>query len=117
MKGLKYTKLITEIVPLGGISQVLVPLGQSGQAALDLYQDARGEIDLVILDMIMPGMGGRETYDRLKAIDSRLKVLLSSGYSVEGQAQEILERGCEGFIQKPFTMAAVSSKISEILYS
>ena len=71
--------------------------------------------DLVILDIVMPGMGGGETYDRLREIDPRIKVLLASGYSIEDQAQEILGRGCNGFIQKPFNLRQLSLKIQEII--
>jgi DNA-binding NarL/FixJ family response regulator len=65
--------------------------------------------------MIMPSMGGGETYDKLKEIDPSIKVLLSSGYSINGQAKEILKRGCNGFIQKPFTMKELSTAIREVL--
>ena len=88
---------------------------KSGEEALELYRRNRDKIDLVILDMIMPGMGGGETYDRLKQIDPEILVLLSSGYSIDGQATEILERGCNGFIQKPFNIEILSRKIREIL--
>jgi len=71
--------------------------------------------DLVILDMIMPGVGGGETYDRMKEINPDIKVLLSSGYSINGQATEILQRGCSGFIQKPFNMKALSQELRKIL--
>jgi CheY-like chemotaxis protein len=71
--------------------------------------------DMVILDMIMPVIGGGETYDKLKEINPDIKVLLSSGYSIDGQATEILKRGCDGFIQKPFTMKDLSRSIREIL--
>ena len=71
--------------------------------------------DLVILDMIMPDMGGGDTFDRLKEIDPDIKVLLSSGYSINGQATEILDRGCDGFIQKPFNINQLSRKAREIL--
>ena len=71
--------------------------------------------DMVILDMIMPEMGGGETYDRLREINPDIKVLLSSGYSINGQATEILERGCNGFIQKPFNMKGLSRSIRGIL--
>jgi len=74
-------------------------------------------IDLVILDMIMPGMGGGETYDRMKEIHPTIKVLLSSGYSINGQATEILKRGCDGFIQKPFTMKELSKAIRGVVGS
>ena len=87
----------------------------SGQDAVDVYKKQKDEIILVILDMIMPGMGGRETYERLKAINGDVKVLLSSGYSINGQAQTILNRGCSGFIQKPFTMEELSRKVREAL--
>jgi CheY-like chemotaxis protein len=67
------------------------------------------------MDMIMPGMGGGETFDRLKKIDPKVKVLLSSGYSIDGQASKIMERGCDGFIQKPFNLKQLSFKVREVL--
>ncbi len=69
---------------------------KSGPEALKIYQQNKDKIILVILDMIMPEMGGGETYDRLKAINPEIKVLLSTGYSMNGQATEILNRGCTG---------------------
>ncbi|RJQ67976.1 MAG: response regulator [Desulfobacteraceae bacterium] len=90
-------------------------LAHSGQEALDIYTRDKGEIDLVILDMIMPAMSGGETYDRLKAIRPDVKVLLSSGYSLSGEAARILNRGCNGFIQKPFNIEELSRKIREVL--
>jgi PAS domain S-box-containing protein len=87
----------------------------SGKEALEIYKNKKDSIDMVILDMIMPGMGGGETYDNLKQINPDIKVLLSSGYSISGQAAEILERGCDGFIQKPFKLRQLSVKIREIL--
>ena len=65
--------------------------------------------------MIMPDMGGGEVFDRLKKMKPQVKVLLSSGYSVDGQANEILQRGCDGFIQKPFDVKNLSQKLREIL--
>ena len=88
---------------------------KSGKEALDVFEKNMADIDMVILDMIMPGMGGGETCDRLKEINPETKVLLSSGYTINGKAQEILDRGCNGFIQKPFNMKELSLKISEIL--
>jgi CheY-like chemotaxis protein len=67
------------------------------------------------MDLIMPGMSGGETFDRLKKINSQVKVLLSSGYSINGQAAKILERGCDGFIQKPFNLNQLSEKIQGII--
>ncbi len=88
---------------------------RSGRDALELYKENQDKIDLVVLDMIMPGMSGGETYDRLKGINPNVKVLLSSGYSMDGQASEILKCGCSGFIQKPFRMRHLSQIIREIL--
>jgi CheY-like chemotaxis protein len=65
--------------------------------------------------MIMPDMGGGEAYDRIKEINPRVKVLLSSGYSIDGQATEIMKRGCDGFIQKPFKADELSEKLKKIL--
>ncbi len=87
----------------------------SGREAIDLYKENSTAIDLVILDMIMPQLGGGQVYDRLKETNPHVKVLLSSGYSVEGQASDILKRGCDGFIQKPFTIEELSQKVREIL--
>jgi len=92
--------------------KVLVAKG--GKAAVELYESNNEEIDMVILDMIMPHMGGGDTYDLMKTINPNIKILLSSGYSIDGQATEIMKRGCNGFIQKPFDMKGLSQKIREI---
>jgi PAS domain S-box-containing protein len=92
-----------------------VLLARIGAEALALYEQHRAEIDLVILDMIMPGMGGSTVFDRLRAINPGVPVLLSSGYSLNGQALDILQRGCRGFIQKPFSIEQLELKISECL--
>ena len=88
---------------------------RSGEEAIRLYLKNADKIDLVVMDMIMPGMGGGETFDNLKAINPDIKVLLSSGYSINGQASKILERGCDGFIQKPFNLNQLSEKIQRII--
>lgn len=88
---------------------------QGGVKAVEIYSRMHDRIDLVILDMIMPDMGGKETFDRLRKINPKAKVLLASGYSLNGQAREILERGCDGFIQKPFTLLGLSRKIISLL--
>ncbi len=92
-----------------------VHLARSGQEAVEIYEKKGSQIDLVILDMIMPDMGGSETYDALKKINPSIKVLLSSGYSINGQAREIMERGCDGFIQKPFSIEKISQKLRELI--
>ena len=92
-----------------------VLLAENGQEALELYKKNLDKIDLVLLDMVMPVMGGGEAFDRMKEINTNVKVLLSSGYSLEGEAKEILKRGCDAFIQKPFKMEQLSQKLMEIL--
>jgi len=87
----------------------------SGQEAIAVYMEKHGEIDLVILDMILPGLSGGDTFDHLRLIDPDMKVLLASGYSINGKAQQILDRGCNGFIQKPFRLEILSQKVREIL--
>ena len=92
-----------------------VLIAQTGSDALDVYRKRKDEIDLIILDMIMPEMSGGEIYEQLRDIDARVNVLLSSGYSIRGQAKEILERGCNGFIQKPYSLKDLSIKVRELL--
>ncbi|MFH1077192.1 MAG: response regulator [Pseudomonadota bacterium] len=87
----------------------------NGQEALRLYQTYYNDIKIILLDMVMPGMSGSELYDAIKAFSPDAKVLLSSGYSLTGQALEMVKRGCDGFIQKPFSMAELSNKLNEIL--
>ena len=86
-----------------------------GRAAIAWYADHWREVDLVILDMIMPEMGGDEAFRRLREINPAVRVLLSSGYSLEGQAEGILAESCAGFIQKPFDLLRLSGKLREIL--
>jgi len=86
-----------------------------GIEAVNIYRDKMYNIDLVILDMIMPDLGGGEVYDAIRALNPDARVILSSGYSFEGQAAEILERGCNGFIQKPFDMETLSAEIKKVL--
>lgn len=90
-------------------------IARSGKEAIEIYQNNKEMINMVIMDMIIPGVSGKEFYDNLKKIDPEIKVLLSSGYSISGQAAEILERGCNGFIQKPFKIRELSAKIREVL--
>ena len=92
-----------------------VVVAESGRKALEIYGRDPNAIDMVILDMIMPDMSGSETYDRLKKINPVIKTLLSSGYSINGMAQAILNSGCQGFIQKPFNLTNLSQKIRKIL--
>jgi PAS domain S-box-containing protein len=88
---------------------------RTGQEAIALYKSRKNEIDLIILDMIMPGMSGGDTFDHLRVIHPGVKVILSTGYSLTGQAREIMARGCRGFIQKPYKIETLSQKVREVL--
>jgi len=87
----------------------------NGTEAVEIFEANKDKIKMAILDIIMPDMGGGQVYDKIKAINPQVKVLLCSGYSVDGQAIELLERGCDGFMQKPFTMEELSGKITQIM--
>jgi PAS domain S-box-containing protein len=104
--------VVREILEILGYDVIVA---KSGQEAVSLYKEKRDFIDLVILDMIMPGMGGGDTFDALKNIDSGVKVILSSGYSLHGEASRIMERGCAAFIQKPYRIQDLSEKLREVL--
>jgi len=86
-----------------------------GSAAVNLYRDQQQHIDLVILDMVMPDMSGEDVFDEIKKINPCAKVLLSSGYSLNGKDSKIIARGCDGFIHKPFTMGDISKQLRMIL--
>lgn len=86
-----------------------------GKLAMDMIRHQRTPIDLVILDMIMPGMDGGKTFDCIRDVCPTMPVMLSSGYAMSGQAEEIMQRGCNGFIQKPFTVAVLSQTIRKVL--
>ena len=86
-----------------------------GREAVKMITDRGGEIDLVILDMIIPGMDGGAIFDSIRRIRPDLPVILSSGYAVNGQADKIMRRGCNGFIQKPYNISELSQKIRTVL--
>jgi CheY-like chemotaxis protein len=109
-----------EELPLKLSARLLTSLGyhvltaSRGRDAIELVRQRGDTIALVVLDLTMPEMSGAATFDQLRAIAPSLKVLLASGYSVEGQAQALLDRGCDGFIQKPFSASALSAKIRSL---
>ncbi len=87
----------------------------SGTAAVALVKEAAAPIDLVLLDLVMPDMGGGEVFDQIRRLSPATRVVLSSGYSIDGEAADIMARGCEGFIQKPFGRDTLSAKLQEVL--
>ena len=87
----------------------------SGKEAIELYKEKMVDFDLVALDMIMPEMNGKDTYAALKKINPEVKVLLVSGYSLNKQIEELMDKGCNGFIQKPFDIVQLSQKLRKVL--
>jgi two-component system cell cycle sensor histidine kinase/response regulator CckA len=92
-----------------------VMVAGSGEEAVELFHRDGSAIDLVILDMVMPGMDGREVFKHIREICPAMPVILSSGYALSGQAEQIMESGCNGFIQKPFNVSELSQKIQQVL--
>ena len=93
--------------------QVLV--AQGGRKAMDMFGLDNNGIDLVVLDLIMLDFGGVKVFDHIRQINGHVKVLLASGYGQNDHVNKILERGCDGFIQKPFDLDKLSGKIRDVL--
>ena len=109
-------EIITEVSGklLAELGYKIIP-ARSGEEAVELYARKHSEIDLVIIDMIMPGLSGSETFDQLKAIQPAIRAILSSGYSMNGKAREIMDKGVRVFLQKPYRLHDLAEKIREAL--
>lgn len=92
-----------------------VTIASSGKEAIEKYKSRDEKFTIVILDMIMPEMNGLETFNELKKIDPDVKVLLSTGYSIDEKAQQMLKAGCKGYILKPYSVVDFSHKIREVI--
>jgi len=92
-----------------------VYLAEDGEQALELYARDRERIGLVILDMVMPKLSGKETFLRLRELDPGVRVLFSSGFHREGTVNELLEIGARGFIHKPYRLQLLSTSVAEAL--
>jgi CheY-like chemotaxis protein len=86
----------------------------SGEEALEIYRQQEA-IDLVILDVSMPGMGGGKCLTELLKINPGARVIISSGYSLDGPIQEILSSGASGFVAKPFSISNLLITIRQVL--
>ena len=91
-----------------------VTTAESGREAIDIYAENTDTVDLIALDMIMPEMSGSATYEELKKINPAARILLVSGYSLNKQVEELLDLGCNGFIQKPFDIIELSRTLREV---
>ena len=92
-----------------------VIVAKGGKNAVDVVSKAGVNIDLVILDLIMPDMDGSMTFDAIREIHPKMPIVLSSGYSLKGKATDIMRRGCNAFIQKPFNISELSQMIRKVL--
>jgi DNA-binding response OmpR family regulator len=90
-----------------------VLIAQCGKEALDILSTHSNDIDLVLLDLALPDMPGQELYPLLKDIRSDLKVIVCSGYSIDGTAHSLLEQGAHGFLQKPFRLAELAALLKK----
>lgn len=97
------------------VSGCSVVTASSGAEGIDYFRARHSEIDIVILDMIMPEMDGSEVFDELKEIDPRVKIVLCSGYSKDGAAAALLEKGAIAFLQKPFDLQELKQVLSQVL--
>ena len=92
-----------------------VLLAENGLDAVEIYENNPGQIDLVLLDMIMPKQGGHTTFHKLKEIDPNVSVLLSSGFVSMEDVDDLLNSGAAGFLPKPHRIRDMAAKIRTIL--
>ncbi len=120
--GVETILVVDDEIPILEVAQDLlsqygyrVLTASSGKAALDIYRDQRGEIELVILDLGMPGMGGDQCLEELMKLDPEVKIIIASGYPVEDRIEELADKGVAGFIGKPYRLAGLLQKVREVL--
>ena len=87
----------------------------SGDQAIEIYGQNKDDIDLVILDMMMPGLSGEQTFEALQALDDQVKVIISTGFARERGVNKLLDNGCLACITKPYEMAQLNRKIQDAL--
>lgn len=92
-----------------------VVLAENGEDAVEIYRENPGTIDLVLLDMIMPKVGGHQAFCRIRAIDPKANVLLSSGFVSEEEVHDLLQQGASGFLPKPHRIPDVARAIRKAL--
>jgi two-component system cell cycle sensor histidine kinase/response regulator CckA len=92
-----------------------VLMAENGVRALEVYQAHQGEIALVVLDVVMPEMGGRECLHRLRELDSTVRVLIATGYTINGSARELVSEGALGVVEKPFNVQELTTTVRAAL--
>ena len=86
-----------------------------GEEEVRMYQEEGGNFDLVVIDMVMPKLGGRDCFRELKKINPDVRAILSTGYGINGKAQEILDEGVMGFIQKPYSIDEFGRIVGQVI--
>jgi len=92
-----------------------VMVAKTGKDAVHIAETFDGQIDLALLDIKLPDMEGEKVYALIMKARPDLKVIVFSGYSIEGPARKILDAGAQDFIQKPFSLETLSEKLKEVL--
>jgi len=90
-------------------------VARDGLEAVEIFKIHKDKISLVVLDLIMPGMNGRQAFAEIKKIQENSKILISTGYTVDGEIEDLLNQGCQGFIKKPFSLNEFSHALRKIL--
>jgi len=92
-----------------------VLLAENGLDAVEVYRNNPEQIDLVLLDMVMPKEGGRNTFYKIKEMDPRANILLSSGHVSSEDVNDLLKQGAKGFLPKPHRIKDLAIEIRRIL--
>jgi len=90
-------------------------IAKTGKEAINIARTFDGDIDLAILDIVLPDMDGKKVYPIIMEARPNLKVIVFSGYAIDGPPQKVMDAGADGFIQKPFSLETISAKLKEIL--
>jgi CheY-like chemotaxis protein len=105
-------QLLSEIFKMLGHKVVTC---KDGAEAVETYKKSHKDMDIVVLDMEMPKLSGKDTFFAMRTINPDVKVLLASGFSIEGEAQSLIEAGAKGFVQKPFNISDLSKSLNDVL--
>jgi CheY-like chemotaxis protein/signal transduction histidine kinase len=105
--------MMKEIMEMAGMK---VYTAGDGRAGVDIYQRHKKDIDLIVMDMVMPIMDGRAAFNEIRKINPKQKIFIISGYSQREDLQDILDNGAVGFLRKPFQVKEIVEKIQEILH-
>jgi len=107
-----FVETMTEMLEMEGYKTISAG---NGAGALSAFETHRGRVDLVLLDIMMPGMEGDQVYREMKKMEPGVKVVLCSGFSVEGKVGALLDEGACAFVQKPFEFRDLRNTISQVL--